>query len=114
MVDVKWIREGDALVAAALGRIDSSSASDFQQILEGGIAPDDHALVLDAERVSFLSSAGLRVLLVVARRFKGADRHFLVCSPSESTRQVLEASGFDRMIPVHESRAAALASITES
>ena len=109
-VDLKWVRSGDTLIAALLGRIDSGSAEDFQRLLEEGLGPDDHNLVLDFERVAFIGSAGLRVCLIIARRFTGPDRQFGLCSLSRFNRDIVAVSGFDRIINVCDSRATAIES----
>lgn len=109
-VDLKWVRSGDTLIAALLGRIDSGSAEDLQRLLEEGLGPDDHNLVLDFERVAFIGSAGLRVCLVIARRFTGPDRNFGLCSLSQFNRDIVAVSGFDRIVDVFDSRSTAIES----
>lgn len=109
-VDLKWVRSGDTLIAALLGRIDSGSAEDFQRLLEEGLGPDDRNLVLDFEQVAFIGSAGLRVCLVIARRFTGPGKRFGLCSLSQFNRDIVAVSGFDQIINVYDSRATALES----
>ena len=70
--------------------------------------PPTRALLLDFERVSFISSAGLRVGLRVGRRFKEPGLHFGICSLCDQVREVFAASGFDEIIPIYESQAAAI------
>ena len=105
-VDVKWRREGGIAIASVLGRIDNASASDFQGLVEGGLRAGDDALILDMERVEFMSSAGLRVCLILARRFTRG--RFALCSLTELNREVVAISGFDQLIGVHRSQAGAV------
>lgn len=113
-LDLKWVRSGDTLIAALLGRIDSGSAEDFQRLVEEGLEPDDHNLILDFERVTFIGSAGLRVCLIVARRFTDPDRNFGLCSLSQFNRDIIAVSGFDRIINVYDSRATAISAFANS
>lgn len=108
-IDVRWRREGGIAIASVLGRIDNASASDFQNLVEGGLGPDDEFLVVDMEKVAFMSSAGLRVCLVLARKF--GRRKFALCSLSELNREVVTISGFDQLIPVYRSQASAIEEI---
>ncbi len=108
-IDVKWRREGGIAIASVLGRIDNASASDFQGLVEGGLGAGDDALILDMERVEFISSAGLRVCLILARRFTRG--RFALCSLTELNREVVAISGFDQLIDVHVSGAAAIEAI---
>ncbi len=90
------------------GRIDSSNADRFQRIVESGIDSEDQALILDFERVFFISSAGLRISLIISRKFNESGKKFGVCTLSDPIRNVLAISGFDQIIPIYESQAAAI------
>ena len=113
-VQVKWERKDDILIAMLIGHIDSSNADRFQRIVESGIDAEDQALILDFERVFFISSAGLRISLVLSRKFNESGKKFGVCTLSDPIRNVLAISGFDRVIPIYESRAAAIEAFENS
>ncbi|MDE2740194.1 MAG: STAS domain-containing protein [Gemmatimonadota bacterium] len=106
--DIKWERIQGILVAIILGRIDSSNADEFQRVLDAGTNSADQALLLDFERVSYISSAGLRVGLIMAKQFKAPGKQFGICALSGSVREVVVASGFDEIISIYESRDAAI------
>ena len=108
MADVKWERKEGVLIALLSGRIDSSNAGELQSDLESGIDPGERALVLDFEHVSFISSAGLRVCLVIARKFNEPGKEFGICTLSDPISDVIAISGFDQIIAVHDSQAAAI------
>ena len=69
------------------------------------------ALILDFEQVSYISSAGLRVLLVTAKTLQGNGAELALCSLDDPIREVFGISGFDSIIPIHDSRAEALAAV---
>ena len=106
--DVKWERIQGILIAIILGRIDSSNADEFQKVLEAEINSADQALLLDFERVSYISSAGLRIGLVMAKQFNEPGKQFGLCSLSDPVREIIAASGFDEIISIYESRDAAI------
>lgn len=106
--DIKWERIQDILVAVILGRIDGSNAEEFQRALTDGIQPSDHALLLDFERVAYISSAGLRVCLAMAREFNDPGKRFGLCTASDPVLEVFTISGFDKIISIYESRDAAV------
>ena len=107
-VQVKWERKDGILIAMLIGHIDSSNADRFQRIVESGIDAEDRALILDFERVFFISSAGLRISLVLSRKFNESGKKFGVCTLADPIRNVLAISGFDQVIPIYESRDAAI------
>ena len=107
-VQVKWERKDSILIGMLIGHIDSSNADRFQRIVESGIDSEDRALILDFERVFFISSAGLRISLIISRKFNESGKKFGVCALSDPIRNVLAISGFDQVIPIYDSRAEAI------
>ncbi len=106
-------RQGDTLIAKTEGRVDGANAREFQVALEAAIDASERAVILDLEQLSYISSAGLRVILLVARTLRSQKAKFAVCSLSEPIREVFEISGFDKIISIHRSQAEALASFNE-
>ncbi|MDE2989434.1 MAG: STAS domain-containing protein [Chloroflexota bacterium] len=113
-IDVKWRREGDIAIASLLGRIDNTSSDRFLAMAEDGLESGDRALLLDFGRVSYPSSAGLRVCLILARKFSAPGQAIAICSLSALNREVVAVSGFDQMIPVHDTIESAIASLRDS
>ena len=110
-MDIRTERTGGALIAKAEGRIDGVNARDFEEALKAAISGNDNAVVMDLEGLSYISSAGLRVILLIAKTLRKRGAEFMLCSLSDPIREVFEISGFDKIIPVHASRADALARI---
>ena len=113
-IDIKWRREGNVAIAVLLGRIDSSSSNDFLAMTEQGLSPDDDALLLDFEKVSFISSAGLRICLILAKKLGSSGQGFAMCSLSEFNREIVAVSGFDKLISVHSTTESALSFLQSS
>ena len=103
-MDIQTERTDGALIAKAEGRIDGVNARDFEEALTTAISGDDKAVVMDLEGLSYISSAGLRVILLIAKTLRKREADFMLCSLSDPIREVFEISGFDKIIPVHASR----------
>lgn len=101
------------LIARLDGRIDGQNAQDFQRALEGLLADKEVNLLLDLGKVSFLSSAGLGVLLSIARQLHKRAGKIAVCSLSDSIRGVFLISGFHKIIPTHADQRDAIAAISQ-
>ena len=101
------------LVASVAGRVDSNNAQEFQEALEALLAGTVRALVLDLEQLVYISSAGLRVMLLISRQMQGRSGKFGVCSLSGSINEVFSISSFDKIIPVHAALGDALSSISK-
>ncbi|MBI0536427.1 anti-sigma factor antagonist [Roseomonas sp. KE2513] len=100
-------KEGALTVAALDGRLDTATAPATEEklvaLLEGG------GVVADMSGVRYVSSAGLRVLLKAAKQARTKGVPFSVCGLQPAVQEVFEISGFDKIIPSHPTRAAALA-----
>jgi anti-anti-sigma factor len=104
-------RDNGTLIAKAQGRLDGTNAQEFQGELTDAIAETDRAVVLDLEHLSYISSAGLRVILLTAKALQRQDAELAVCSLSVSIREVFAISGFDKIITVRDSQAEAIAAL---
>lgn len=107
-------REGGALVAAPVGRIDSTTSAALEQHLLGLLAAGEQRLVVDFDGVDYISSAGLRVMLTLAKRLRDMKGGLALCGMGESVRQVFELAGFLPLFVIGESRAEAMHKIMAS
>ena len=99
---LSYDRNDGFLVAEAEGRLDGSNAGEFQANLDGAIDDGDKAVVLDFTQVTYISSAGLRVVLMIAKKLERQNAKFAICGLSAPMREIFQISGFDRIIDIHE------------
>jgi anti-anti-sigma factor len=99
-VQVEVRRDQDLLIVTVDGRIDTVSAPDFQQKMEEALDQGEKKIVMDLERLEYISSAGLRSILFTAKKAKAAGGTVACCSLQTMVKKVFEVSGFASMIPV--------------
>ncbi len=109
---VKWSRREGILIAAPLGRIDGNNYIEVQKTLESGIDPDERAMILDFGQLGYISSAGLRVCLIIAKKFNPEGKAFGICNLSDSIREIVTVSGFHGIMSIYDSQSAAIQAIT--
>ncbi len=97
------------LVARVDGRVDSSNSQDFERQLQGAIGEEVKAVVIDLAQLAYISSAGLRVVLLVAKTLGQRNVSISLCALSDPVLSVFEISGFNRIIRIHDTQADALA-----
>ena len=91
-MDVTYRIDKDILYIAVEGRVDASNAADAEKkIFEIKNANPDKHVVVDADHLEYISSAGLRVLLTAHKRLKGAMK---LKGVNELVMEVLEMTGF--------------------
>lgn len=102
-------RENGVLIAKASGRVDGSNALEFQDTLEKSIGAEDKVVILNLGQLSYISSAGLRVVLLIAKSLQSRNTEFAVCELQERIYEVFQMSGFDQIISVHKTESDARA-----
>ena len=100
------------LVISVTGRIDGLNAQKFHEDLDKEIGGSGNPVVLDLEKLTYISSAGLRSILLIAKTLQDKNARFMLCSLSVPIREIFEIAGFDKIIDVIESRSDAIAAIT--
>jgi anti-anti-sigma factor len=100
---------GGATVIAPVGRVDSVSSSELERTVVSRIDGGARRLVIDLAGVEYISSAGLRVLLMAAKRLKGPPAALVLCGVGAGVRTVLELAGFLPLFTVEPGREQALA-----
>jgi len=100
--------EGGVTVVGVEGNLDTNTAPDAQQHLDG--LQDDGVLkiLVNFADVDYVSSAGLRVLLATARRLGGSGGTLRICGLNETVSEVFEISGLSMILNVFGSEAEAL------
>ncbi|BCU07088.1 STAS domain-containing protein [Allochromatium tepidum] len=100
----------DIIGIRLIGRLDSSNAGELEAILPERVAGNEKVL-LDCSRLEFISSAGLRIVLMAAKKAKQRDGRFALCGMDENIHGVFETSGFLRILRVYPDRDTAIASM---
>lgn len=96
-------RDG-VLVIAPVGRLDVNTSGCLESRLLERVAGGETCLVVDMLRVEYISSAGLRVLLMIAKKLKERSGRLALCALGPAVRQVFELAGFLALFAVEASR----------
>lgn len=91
------------------GHIDGVNAREFQSGLDHRIQNTDGPAILDFEKLTYISSAGLHSILLIAKIFRDKNKKFMLCSLPAPALQVIRTSGFDKIIDIRESLSEAMA-----
>ena len=83
------------------GELDAASAPQFKELVEKAAAGGPRRLALLVEELTFMASAGLRVL-IFARQKMGGDVVIHVVGPQAPVRSTLEMSGFHRSVVIQD------------
>lgn len=97
-------------VVAMEGELDLDASQEAEkqltQIREEGVKK----MLIDLEKLEFISSAGLRVLLATAQEIKAAGGDLRVCNLNETVKEVFDISGFSTLLMCYDNEAKAMVS----
>lgn len=110
-VQVTTKHYADVLMVAVEGRVDYVNADEFRAALMPHLkncrAGGDKA-VLDMSRLEYISSAGLRVLMIAAKEAHAAQGKLVAAALQPAVREIFEISRFTLVVETHESLSGAL------
>jgi anti-anti-sigma factor len=99
-MEIRKQRVGDVLELEIQGRLDGYWADHLSQSIEDVVREGAHNLRLNLSGVSYLSSAGIRVLVRAHKQLSAIQGSFSVSAPSEAVRSILQLTGLvDLLIP---------------
>lgn len=87
-------------VVEVAGRLDSSVSGQLMDRLTAIAGAGAPRLIVNLKDLHYVSSAGLRSILVAARLAQSGGGELRLCQPSELVRRILEESGFANLIRI--------------
>jgi anti-sigma B factor antagonist len=107
----------DIVVASPIGRIDHAAASKFMEALVPHLdqsSGENAGLVIDFAGVDYISSIGLRMLMVAAKRIAARGGTLAVAAMRPDVAEIFAISRFDMVLDVRPSVRAALQSRSQA
>ncbi len=99
---------GEIKVVRIEGKLDTQSSPHAQAQLTQLIDQGATKLVVNFEKLDYISSAGLDILLKAAKQLEGNSGELRICSLNEFVQEVFEISGFNTILSVFNSESDAL------
>lgn len=110
VMEIREEQAGEAVVLVPLARVDSSTAKAFEARVLAAVNAGAPKILIDFAELDYISSAGLRVVLVGAKMTRGG-RKFALCGMKPNIREIFDVSGFAKILAIYSDRAAALSAI---
>jgi len=102
-MEIKTDKNGGFLVVSVSGRLDATTAGGFEQILLDSIDGGEKKVLVDFAGLDYISSSGLRVLLMGAKKLSGGDGHMGLCAVKEHIKEVFDIAGFTPVFSFYSS-----------
>lgn len=107
---------GSVMVVALDGRIDHEQSPGFQAALEPFVAAcksEGTPLLFDFSRVEYISSVGLRALMLIARAVTAQKGKIAISGLQPMVLEVFQISRFNLVYQIHDTTAAGVAALGE-
>lgn len=94
-------RQDNKVTVSVEGRIDTTTISELEKGIFAAIEDDKvNEIVIDFEKLEYISSVGLRLLLMLQKKMNAVDGKFTVLNANSFVMEILSITGFDEIINV--------------
>ena len=106
------IREsGDIRIVDFAGRLETGTSPAAETAILKLLEDGHSRIVINLAETEYVSSSGLRVFLVAAKKLMAVSGKLKICQPNEVVKEILDISGFSTLLEVRSSEEAALAEL---
>lgn len=99
-MEVNILEQNGETVVIIEGRVDTISAPDLEAKVAPLLAESAITLVFDCEKMQYISSSGLRVVLSAHKQVIAKGGKFILRNLTSEVRSVIDMTGFSRIIPI--------------
>lgn len=110
-MEITFKKEKGGLIVSAKGRIDAVTAPDFEKILSEKIAAGESNLIVNLSELEYISSAGLRSILAIAKVLKAKGGKMIFACLKGTVKDVFKISGFGSIFQIYETEEEAIAQV---
>jgi anti-sigma B factor antagonist len=111
-MDIESEQVGGVSVVTAHGRLDGIYSSAFANRVGELITGTNPKILIDFADIDFVTSAGLRAVLLLMRKAKASGGAFALCGINDQVREVLDISGFAEVFSIHAGRPEGIAALS--
>ena len=107
-MDITESRQDGFLILTVAGRVDASNASALEKTLLTAIDGGERRIVVDCAPLEYISSAGLRALLLAAKRLTPGGGSIALAALREEIKEIFDIAGFSAIFRIYPSTGDAL------
>ena len=112
-IEIQQEQIGSVRVLDLSGRLDTETAVDVELALQDLLAAGEREFLIDLSGIGYVSSAGLRVLLSLAKQLDGGKGSLRLCGLNAAVTQVFDVAGFSKLFAIFPDRTAALPKVPQ-
>ena len=106
--------DNDLAIIGLEGAVDAHTAPQFETAVQAAIDEGKHRIVVDCEKLTYISSAGLGVFMSFIEEVRDEGGDIKICGLTPKVKQPFEILGFDSLFDFCDDVSGAKSSFTES
>jgi anti-sigma B factor antagonist len=107
-MEISVTESGDVRILSFQGNLDTNTSPQAESEINGLIDAGSQQLLINFEKLDYISSAGLRILLATAKKLKASQGDLKICCLNETVQEVFDISGFATILSVSKTEEDAL------
>jgi anti-anti-sigma factor len=100
-MEIALSKKQDVLILSLNGRLDGVTANLVENEFEVQIEMEETLFIFDLTNVSYISSAGLRVVLIAAKKTKAVKGKLAFVGLDDNVKEVFDMSGFSTILAIY-------------
>ena len=107
-MEISITESGDVRILSFQGNLDTNTSPQAESEINSLIDAGAQKLLVNFEKLDYISSAGLRILLATAKKLKASEGDLKICGLNETVQEVFDISGFATILSVTKTEDEAL------
>ena len=99
-MELQESKVGSFCTVSITGRLDTSNFGELEKKLLGLMDKGEKEIVVNCAGLVYVSSSGLRVLLMILKKIAAVGGKFYLCSLQDNIREIFEISGFTSIFKI--------------
>jgi anti-anti-sigma factor len=100
LMEITERRTAEIVTLSPSGKLDTTTAKTFEEKILAQIESGDRRFVIDLAQLDYISSAGLRVFVLAAKRLNSANGKMVLCALKDPVKEVFDIAGFSRIFSI--------------
>lgn len=88
-------------IVSISGRLDTTNYNQLETKLMGLIDQHNDRILVECSKMDYISSSGLRILLMALKKITQVKGRFALCGLQENIQEIFEISGFTSIFEIH-------------
>lgn len=110
-MNLKEVKNDQAIIIEIDGRLDTTNFGQLENKILQHIEAGNIRILVDCSNMDYVSSSGLRILLMALKKITALNGKFLLCGLQDNISEIFEISGFTSIFSIYKNQEEALNSL---